>query len=146
MIPMNLSDSYFVAPQISPDDLPRIAELGFGTLICNRPDAEVATEADGALTSASIGEAARALGLNFVYNPVTPNALTQDNLELQSRAIAEAGMKPVLAYCRTGNRSTILWALVHAGRLHTDHIIARSAAAGFRLEGLRPQLEAMASG
>lgn len=145
MTPISLTDTYNVAPQLLPEQIDKLADLGFGTIICNRPDAEIAGEAEGALLSDSMKARAEALGLQFIYNPVTPNALTQDNLTTQARALAEAGDKPVLAYCRTGNRSTILWALISAGDLHTDHIIARSAAAGFAIDGLRPQLEAMAA-
>ncbi|MBT8412600.1 MAG: TIGR01244 family phosphatase, partial [Octadecabacter sp.] len=52
---------------------------------------------------------------------------------------------PVLAYCASGTRSSIVWALGQAGTMATDEIITAAAAAGYDLSGLKPQLDALAA-
>ncbi|MDZ4138239.1 MAG: sulfur transferase domain-containing protein, partial [Erythrobacter sp.] len=61
------------------------------------------------------------------------------------RAAIYAAKGPVLAYCASGNRSSIVWALVHAGTLPTDDLISIPARFGYQLEGLRGQLDALAA-
>ncbi len=133
----NLTDSYAVAPQITPDELPQARAQGFSTLICNRPDEEVTPD----LASDAMRRAAEAAGLRFVMNPVHNGALSEANVSDQSRAIRAAD-GPVLAYCRSGTRSTVVWALGQAGERPTDEILRRAAEAGYPLDGLRPQIEA----
>src|SRR6056297_454993 len=94
-----LTPAYAVSPQIAPEDLPRIAEAGYRTVICNRPDPEVPPE----LQAASIRAAAEAAGLAFLVNPVTHGGMTPAMVAAQANAIA-AG--PALAYCASGTRST----------------------------------------
>ncbi|RMH44905.1 MAG: TIGR01244 family phosphatase [Alphaproteobacteria bacterium] len=135
-----LTDDYAVAPQISTDLLSAIAEAGYRTLIDNRPDIEVAPPE----ASDAMAEAARAAGLAFVYNPVSGGMLTPENIATQANAI-DASDGPVLAYCRSGNRSSIVWAFAMAGRLPTDEIIRRVEAAGYPIAQLAPQIEAFAA-
>ena len=134
-----ITPDYAVSPQIEPTDLPAIAAAGFRVVICNRPDAEVPQE----LSAAVIGIAAEAAGLGFVVNPVTHQTLNMDMVAAQMAALDAAG-GPVLAYCASGTRSTIVWSLGSAGRMPTDEIIAAAARAGYDLFGLRPRLEALA--
>lgn len=135
-----LVDDYAVAPQISADLLPAIAEAGYRTVIDNRPDAEIPPPE----ASDVMAEAARAAGLAFVYNPVSGGMLTPENIATQARAIAEAE-GPVLAYCRSGNRSAIVWAFAMAGRLPTEEIVRRVEAAGYPIAQLAPQIDAFAA-
>jgi uncharacterized protein (TIGR01244 family) len=117
-----------------------LAEQGVATVICNRPDAENPPP----LQAAAMQEAAEAAGLAFVFNPVTGGALTEANVEEQSEAI-ETSEGPVVAYCASGNRSTIVWALGQAGERDTDDILARASAQGYDLSWLRPRLDALAA-
>lgn len=135
-----LTESYAVSPQIDPADLPAIAAAGFTTIIANRPDAENPAP----LQIAAMRAAAEAAGLEFVENPVIGGALTMANVEAQGQAIAQAS-GPVLAYCASGNRSSIVWALSQAGSRPTDELIGIPARFGYQLEGLRAQIEALAS-
>ncbi len=66
-----------------------------------------------------------------------------DHIETQGQTLAESD-GPVFAYCASGNRSSILWALSQAGRVPTDDLIAAGARAGYNLEGMRPQIDALA--
>ena len=134
-----LSDRYSVTPQITPDDVPVIAALGFTTVICNRPDREIPEELH-AETLRSLVEGA---GMAFVVNPVTGGALTMDNVDAQRSAIDAAGGK-VLAYCASGNRSSIVWALANAGRQPTDALIAAGAQYGYQVEAVRGLIDQLA--
>lgn len=134
-----ITPEYAVTGQITPEDVKAIAEAGYKVLIDNRPDAEIV---DGN-TSDAIALAAREAGLTFVYNPVTSGALTMDNVSLQRKVIEEAE-GPVFAYCRSGNRSAILWSLAEAGKRPTAEIVEKVAAAGYDVSHLAPQIEALA--
>lgn len=134
-----LTEDYAVSPQITPDDVAAIAEAGFTTLICNRPDGEIPAD----INAEAIRQQAEAAGLRFVLNPVVGGAITMDNVHNQGRAIADSN-GPVLAYCASGNRSSIVWALAHAGKRPTDELIAIPARYGYALEPFRPTLEQLA--
>ncbi len=135
----HLTPHYAVSPQIEPRDVAEARRQGFTTLICNRPDEEV----PGDLSAAALRRAAEAAGLRFVVNPVRNGALTEANVADQAEAMA-ASDGPVLAYCRSGTRSAVVWALGQAGDTPTDDILRQAAAAGYALEGLRPQIDARA--
>ena len=135
-----LETSYGVLGQIELTDLPEIAEKGFATLICNRPDSEI----EAGLHSGVIEAEANRLGITFVYNPISPSGLTPENLEIQASAKAESN-GPVLAYCRSGMRSTMVWSLLKSGRLSVDEIVTVAASAGYNIDGLRPKIEALAA-
>ena len=134
-----LSETFAVSPQIAPEDLAAIKAAGFTTLVCNRPDAEVPP----GLQADDVRRAAEAAGLKFVINPLSHGALTMDHIETQGRALGESD-GPVLAYCASGNRSSILWALSQAGRVPTDDLVEAGARAGYNLEVVRPQIDQLA--
>ena len=134
-----ITPAYSVSPQIDPNDLPAIAAAGFTTILCNRPDHEIPAE-----LSADVMEiAAQNAGLTFVRNPVVHTALTAEIVKLQ-RDTLDASEGPVLAYCASGTRSTIVWGLGQAGTLSSDDIVIKAAAAGYDLAGLKPQLDSLA--
>lgn len=134
-----LTPAYAVSPQIEAGDISAIVAAGFTTVICNRPDAEVQPY----VQAAEIEKEATKAGLTFVVNPVNPGLITEDNIKTQAKAITEA-TGPVLAYCASGNRSSIVWGMTNAGTLATDEIIETAANAGYNLAGLRAQLDALA--
>lgn len=132
----HLTPTYAVSPQIALEDLPQIKALGFTDVIDNRPDGEIPS----ALHTNAMQAAAQAAGLNFHVNPVIGGAITAENVGTQATAIAGA-KGPVLAYCASGNRSSIVWALAHRGVVSADDLIGTAAKAGYNLEHLRPSLE-----
>jgi uncharacterized protein (TIGR01244 family) len=136
-----LSETFAVSPQIAPEDLAVIKAAGFTTIVCNRPDAEIPPE----VQADAIRRAAEAEGLRFVMNPLSHGSLTMEHIETQGRALAEAG-GPVFAYCASGNRSSILWALSQAGRIPTDDLVEAGARAGYNLEVVRQQIDQLARG
>lgn len=133
-----LSDDVSVAPMIEPSDMAALAEAGIVAVICNRPDAEVAPDRQ----ADAMQSAAEAAGLSFTYNPVSMPALTLDAVDEQADAIAAAS-GPVVAYCASGTRSAVLWALAQAGRMPTPEILSRLEAAGYPMPGMGAQLDAM---
>jgi uncharacterized protein (TIGR01244 family) len=136
-----LTPDYAVSPQIDLADLAAIRDAGFRTVIDNRPDGEIPPH----LHSDEMRRAAEGLGLTFVANPVIGGMLTMDNVTAQGAAIA-ASDGPVLAYCASGNRSSVVWALSQAGKRPVDELIGLPARFGYQLEHLRPELEALAQG
>ena len=135
-----LTPSYAVSPQIEIADLATVKAAGFGVVIDNRPDGEIPND----LQTDAMRAAAEALGLIFVANPVIGGAITMANVTTQAEVLA-AAQTPVFAYCASGNRSSVVWALALAGRLSTDDLIAIPARYGYNLEPLRAQLDALAA-
>lgn len=101
-----ITEDYFVSPQIAIEHVAQIKEAGFKSIIANRPDSE-----DGAVPHDEIAAAAAEAGLEFRYIPVISGHITDENVADQKAALAELP-KPVLAYCRSGTRCTNLYALV----------------------------------
>jgi uncharacterized protein (TIGR01244 family) len=134
-----VTPDYAVSPQIEPADLAQIKAAGYVTIIDNRPDGEIPPH----LHTPVMRAAAEALGLTFVANPVIGGQLTMENVAAQGAAIA-ASTGPVFAYCASGNRSSIVWALAQAGKRPVDDLIGLPARFGYQLDHLRPQIEALA--
>lgn len=128
-----------VSPQIQPQDMATLAAEGFRVIINNRPDSEVGPDED----SAAIRRAAEAAGLQYREIPFQPGQITLDMVEAQAQALALPGRK--IAYCRSGNRSTVLWALSRAGSQPTEELLSTAAQAGYDLAGVRPLIEQLAS-
>jgi uncharacterized protein (TIGR01244 family) len=134
-----ITPDYAVSPQIEPSDLPAIKAAGFTTVINNRPDAEIGPE----LQSNEMRTAAKALGLTYVDNPVIGGAWTMANAQVQ-RAAMDNATGPVFAYCASGNRCSIVWALAEAKNRPADELVALPARWGYQLDHLRPLIEAIA--
>jgi uncharacterized protein (TIGR01244 family) len=103
----DLDETVSVSPQISPDDLPKIVEAGFKSIICNRPDGESWDQTPYAI----IEEAAAVLGIPIRNIPVVSGAITDDDVVAMKAALADLP-KPVYAYCRSGARCTNLYMMV----------------------------------
>lgn len=124
----------WIAPrQLRAADIPAARELGVALIVNNRPDGEE----PGQPASAEIEAAALAAGLGYRHIPVAggfpPAAVNA------MRAALDEG--PVLAFCRSGTRSTWLWALARAsGGADAATLIRQAAAAGYDLRPLAPSL------
>ena len=100
------TDSFSTSPQISVSDVQALADQGFKTIINNRPDLESPDQP----LSADIGRRAEELGINYIEYPVT---LSTINTEV-ARKFAEiltCSPTPILAFCKSGNRSNKLFQL-----------------------------------
>ncbi len=104
-----LDDRVIVAPQIAADEIAAAKALGVTLIINNRPDGESPSEPQGA----EIEAAAHDAGLDYVSIPVGHGGFSQPQVDAMAAALNGAAGK-TLAYCRSGTRSTLLWALARA--------------------------------
>ena len=104
------SPDFSTAPQISVEDIEEIARLGFKTIINNRPDNEGGASQQ---TSEQIKAGAEKLGLAYFYIPIIPNNIQSAQIDAFSIAYANAA-KPILGFCRTGNRASSILKLALA--------------------------------
>jgi uncharacterized protein (TIGR01244 family) len=127
-----VTDDFSVAPQIALDDVARAKAEGFVLVINNRPDGE----APGQPSSDEMQAAAKAAGIGYAYIPVRGGP-TQEQVEAERRLLAET-QGPVLAYCRSGNRSIATWSIGEAlaGTRSRQELIQLAAGAGYDLSGL----------
>ena len=135
-----LDEALSASPQIAPEDLPDIAAQGFRSVISNRPDGEE----PGQPSSEDLRQAAEAAGLAFAHVPVVGGAISDQDVADFREALANLP-QPVFGFCRTGTRTTTLWALANAASISADDLIARAKSAGYDLGALRPRLEGAAS-
>lgn len=136
-----VTSSFWASPQISVGDVAEASALGFALIINNRPEGE----SDDQTAGARIAEAARAAGLGYCAIPVAPGGFSEEQVSAMSAALAGA-RGPVLAYCRTGTRSTLLWSLSQAAHGRDPVEIAGEAAgAGYDVAPIRPLLEQLAA-
>ena len=126
-----LTPELSVSPQIVPADVPALQAAGYRALVCNRPDGE---GNDQPLFS-EIEEAARACGIEAHYLPAESGKVS-DRQGAEFGALLARLPKPVLAYCRTGMRSTTMWALSQSGKRPLSEIIDAASHAGFDLKGV----------
>jgi uncharacterized protein (TIGR01244 family) len=135
-----VTPDFAVAGQIAAADVERAAAEGFKLIVSNRPDNEEPNQP----SEAEIKAAADAAGLKFrslPYRGPTPPGIVGE-----TALLIDETSGPVLAYCRTGNRSIMAWALAEAlsGGHRPDDIIALAAKAGYDLNGARGALETLA--
>jgi uncharacterized protein (TIGR01244 family) len=137
-----LTDTIYVAPQISLAEVAEAQAMGVTVIINNRPDGEE----PGQLAGADIETAARAAGIAYAAVPVTHAGFSPWQLDGMADALAQAEGGKVLAYCRSGTRSTLLWALTQARAGHDpDALAEKAAAAGYDLASVRQIMDALAA-
>ena len=131
-----IDDSISVAAQISPEDVATAAAQGFTMIINNRPDQEEPGQPSGD----AIREAARAAGLGYVAIPITHGGFSVNQVDAMRDALDKAG-GPVLAFCRSGTRSTFCWALARGAEGEApEALAAKAAAAGYDISPIKPLL------
>ena len=124
-----LDDTIMVSPQIGIDAVAEAKARGVTLIINNRPEGESADQVSGA----EIEAAARAVGIDYVAIPVTHAGFSEAQVSAM-RAALEKTPGPVLAYCRSGTRSTLLWALEQSSLGEHPAVLAEKAAgAGYDL-------------
>ena len=101
-----LDDRISVFGQIMPEDVAEAGRQGFTFIVNNRPDGEEPGQPAGA----AIAAAAEAAGLGYAAIPITHAGFTEDQVVAMTEALA-AAPGPVLAFCRSGTRSTYVWTL-----------------------------------
>lgn len=130
-----INDQVSVSSQIRPEDVAAIKAAGFTTIVNNRPDGE----APGQPTGAEIEAAAKAAGLAYHFIPLGREGVRTELVE-RTRDVLEGSTGPVFCYCRSGTRSTTLWALSQAGQMDGEEIIAAAQNAGYDMSHLAAHL------
>ena len=137
-----LSDHVYASPQIGLAEVAEAAARGFGLIVNNRPE----DESDDQVPGPVIEAAARNAGLGYVAIPVTHAGFSQAQVTAMVDALAETD-KPVLAYCRSGTRSTLLWALAQASEgANPDDLASAATAAGYDLGPIRALIDMLSAG
>ena len=136
-----LSDKVWASPQVHATDVADAAQQGFAMIVNNRPDAEQ----DGQPSGEQIGQSAAANGLAYVAIPIDHSGFSQPQVDAMVEALDRADGK-VLAYCRSGTRSTFLWALAQAHRGEDPSALVEAAlAAGYDITAIVPMLEMLSA-
>ena len=137
-----LTDSVYASPQIDVGEVAAAKALGVALIVNNRPEGE----SDDQTSGAAIEAAARAAGVAYVAIPVTHAGFSEPQVVAMREALDRAGDAPVLAYCRSGTRSTLLWALAEASAgADPEGLAAAAAGAGYDLAPVAPLLDMLAA-
>jgi len=128
-----ITPSLSVADQIDQHDVDALAAAGFKSVICNRPDSE------GGTPSQAIRAACERHGMKFFMQPVAYSGLGVADGDTFGGILQQCD-EPVLAYCRSGRRTTALWAIAAAPLAGAQAALQRAARIGIGLEELGPVL------
>ena len=132
-----LTNTIYAAPQIGLAEIAEAAAMGVTLVINNRPE----DESDDQTPGAEIEAAARAAGMDYVAIPVTHSGFSEPQVEAMAAAL-EGATGGVLAYCRSGTRSTLLWALAEASQGgDPDALTNMAAKAGYNVNPIRPLMD-----
>jgi len=132
-----ITEGIYAAPQITPDQIAEAAALGVTLIVNNRPEGE----SDDQTPGAEIEAAARAAGMDYVAIPVTHSGFSEPQVKAMADAL-DSAQGGVLAYCRSGTRSTLLWALAEASQGgDPDALTNMAAKAGYDVSPIRPLMD-----
>ena len=133
-----INNELTVSDQIAIEDLKEIHAQGYKTIFCNRPD----HESEGQLDFSVIEKEAQNLGIKTIHQPVIGGQISDSDIA-QFGSYFEIAQKPIFAYCRTGTRCSMLWALSHVKKLPIDEILSKAQIAGYDLSPLRDRLNSL---
>jgi uncharacterized protein (TIGR01244 family) len=134
-----LTPTLFASPQITLADVADAKARGVTLIINNRPEDESANQTPGD----EIEAAARAAGIDYITIPVTHAGFSQWQVDAMAKALDSADGK-VLAYCRSGTRSTLLWALARSSQGEHPAVLAEKAAdAGYDLTPIAAMMDVL---
>ena len=158
-----VTPDFAVCAQPAPAEFARAAAAGFATIVNNRPDGEdldQPPDAQARAAAEAVGldyralpfqglppqarAAAEAVGLDYRALPF--QGLPPPSIVAATATLLEQAKRPILAYCRSGKRSIMAWAMAEAlgGARRPDEIVAMAAKAGYDLSGVRGTLDALA--
>lgn len=106
-----IAEGLWICPQLQAGDFAAAAAKGYRTIINARPDREGPDQPDTAV----LEEAAKKAGIHYEYLPVVPGQFTEQQVAAFDKHLRELP-GPILAFCRTGNRCSMLWSSVQARR------------------------------
>jgi uncharacterized protein (TIGR01244 family) len=136
-----LVEGVYASPQIGLPDIELARAMGVTLIINNRPEGESPDQLPGA----DVAAAAAAAGIAYVAIPVTHAGFSEPQVRAMAEAL-EGSTGPILAYCRSGTRSTLLWALAEASTGAAPDDLAEAAAqAGYDLTPVRALVDMLAT-
>ncbi len=137
-----LSDTVFASPQIGLSEIESAKAQGIAMIVNNRPEGE----ADDQTPGPEIEAAAKGAGMDYVAIPITHAGFSEAQVQAMTDAL-ESAKGPILAYCRSGTRSTLLWSLAEASRGgNPSKIAAQAAEAGYDISPVRAMVDMLAAG
>jgi uncharacterized protein (TIGR01244 family) len=132
-----ITDGIYASPQITADQIAEATALGIKLIVNNRPEGE----GDDQTPGEEIEAAARSAGMDYVAIPVTHSGFSEPQVKAMADALDKA-QGGVLAYCRSGTRSTLLWALAEASQGgDPDALTNMAAKAGYDVSPIRPLMD-----
>ncbi|WP_128891607.1 TIGR01244 family sulfur transferase [Erythrobacter sp. HKB08] len=135
-----LSDSMYASPQIDPAQVAEAKALGIAMIVNNRPDGEAPDQPEGA----AVEQAAKDAGIAYRAIPVGGSGFGEPQVTAMLEAL-DAAEGPVLAFCRSGTRSTLLWSLAQAAQGgDPDAIAAAARQAGYDITPVRMAMDVLA--
>jgi len=137
---VRITDTFAVTGALDAAGIAEAARLGFRAILSNRPDGEE----DGQITAREEARLAWAAGLQFRHVPAAKHDVMTDEV-IEGTADALVGLKgPVLAHCKSGMRSLIIWAAATSRSQPVDCVLETLRASGHDLDFLRDDLELQA--
>lgn len=131
-----LTPDLSIMPQVSEADIAELSRCGFRSIISNRPDGEASDQP----AWTAIAAAAHRHGMAARYIPVVASQIDDNDVAAFVAALRDLPT-PITAFCRTGTRAALLWALANEDSLSADERIRIAAAQGFDLEPFRARIE-----
>ncbi len=130
-----ITDDFTVSPQIEATDIPAIVAAGYKSVLCNRPDGEEMNQC----CFEEVSQAAEEAGLEVRSVPISSGYVRPEDLDAFKEALDQMP-RPVLAYCRSGTRCTMLWTLAQYGQIAPEEILKLTGAAGYDMSGILHQI------
>jgi uncharacterized protein (TIGR01244 family) len=136
-----IDKNYHVSPQIEPQQIAEIAGNGFVKIICNRPDVEVSPF----YSSSVMEDLAKENNIEFHLIELTHEMMTPETAARQRELVLNC-KGPVLAYCASGTRCSLLWAIGEANAGNDPNIIlAKTLAAGYDFSNFESSLRTLSN-
>ena len=136
-----IDKNYHVSPQIEPQQIAEIADNGFVKIICNRPDMEVSPF----YSSSVMEDLAKENNIEFHLIELTHEMMTPETAARQRELVLNC-KGPVLAYCASGTRCSLLWAIGEANAGNDPNIIlAKTLAAGYDFSNFESSLRTLSN-
>jgi uncharacterized protein (TIGR01244 family) len=131
--PVKITDQLSVSKQISLADVVALAKAGYGAVINNRPDGEVPKELD----HEAVESEAKKQGLGYAYLPIVAAAVTRKDVHDFENLLLRQD-KPILAYCQSGRRCYLMYALTRVLNEGASPLalVAEAAMKGYDLRDL----------
>jgi len=138
-----LYNNILVTGQITPSDIEGLKLHGVTTIINNRPD----SEEPGQLTAEQAASLAKEAGIDYHYLPMVNGQPLPDDLVSKFKAVVSSSEGLVLAHCRSGMRSSFIWALgaIADGEVSPNQAIEAAQQAGIPLQNARAVLESVSN-